>query len=632
MTAIVGLFGIGARESATLVRAALTVMGPRGSDRVETWVEDDLALGAVSDHWEVGGATDASARVAYNAAAAVACDASLYYLSDLRSALQATGATPATDSPAGLILAAYSVWGERCVDHIEGDFAFILWDRQARKVVAARDHAGTRPLFYSVFPSGLVVASRLDALTSIPQFNRAFNLMSIADDALFLRVNAPEATAYRDAARLPAAHCLTWTAGTSPRVSRWWDVPIFLRGDGPPFAEALEELRRLLIAAVAERSRHPGGTAIWLSGGYDSSALFAASHLAAERGVPPAQPISISHPPGDPGREDELIESSTRFWRVTPTWLDVDDVPSLVAPVAAARVRDEPFYHIYELSNRALAHTTREAGLRAAIVGNGGDQFFSAGVARLADHFRRGHFNTLVREWREAGGGRDWRLFVRTVVMPNMPTLVLAVASGLRQKRTMQQRLTRRLPAWTNGKFGDLDALQTLNRAGLKRRTGEGHAAVEQSWFLRHVTGERINAAYTATGLLDGIEVKSPFFDSRVLRFAAGRPLDESYARQENKRLLRGAFRGHLPDEVIGPRAARTGLPYRSLRRAASEHAAWVVAEGQGGMILADFGVIDGSNFLSSAGRIAEQGVADVEEAAALVACTQVECWLRARS
>lgn len=630
MTAIVGLFDIATPDSAALARTALAAMHTRGKERVELWHEEGAALGAVSDRWEVGGESPASARLASDEIAVVATDATLYYLSDLTAALRA--AATAVLSPAALILAAYRTWGDKCLDHLEGDFALILWDRVERRVIAARDHTGVRTLFYATQPTGLAVASRLDGLTKLPGFDKKLNLVSVADDALFLRVQNPSGTAYASATRIPAGHRLDWRPSSTPSVTRWWEVPVFLRGDGPPFAEATEELRRLIVAAVAERTAHPGGTAIWLSGGYDSSTLFAAAQIGAKvKGTKLAYPVSISHPPGDPGREDELIEESAQFWDLTPTWLSVDQVPSLEAPVHLARLRDEPMYHTYETANRALARTTRSAGFRVALVGNGGDQFFSAGVARLADHLRTGRLITLARDWREAGGGRDWRLFVRTAVLPNLPPYAIAVANGLRRRRTLQHRLTRQLPTWANPSFSELEALQTLNRTPLHRRRGEGHAALDQSWFLRQVTGERVNAAYAGTGLLDGIEVRSPLFDSRIIRFAAGRPLEESYSRRENKRLLRAAFRGYLPQAVLGPRSARTGLPQRSLFRTAREHARWVTLECTKGMILADLSVIDGSKFLRRAGLWAGEEFADVEEAAALVASAQAECWLRAR-
>ena len=632
MTAIVGLFGIDASDSAALARSMLAAMHTRGTERVELWHGEGVALGAVSNAWEVGQEGPDSARVAFDDCAAVATDATLYYVGELREALARAGVSPGT-SLAAHVLAAYRAWGDRFLDQIEGDFAVIVWDLRERRLVAARDHSGTRPLFYAMSGSGLALASRLDGLTTLPSFDRAYDMLSIGNDALHLRVQIPEGTAYAAAKRLPAGHRLDWHASAAPRIARWWDVPIFHRGDGPPFAEATEELRRLIVAAVGERTAHPGGAAIWLSGGYDSSSLFAASNIAAERfGAQLAHPVSMSHPPGDAGREDELIEASTGFWHVTPTWVDVDDVPALEFPIDQARLRDEPMYHTYELSNRALAVATRAAGRRAVIVGNGGDQFFSSGVARLADHFRSGRFITLAREWREAGGGRDWRLFVRTAVLPNLPLAVLDVANELRQRRTLQHRPTRQLPAWANREFDQLPELEALNRRGLERRPGEGHAALDQSWSLRHVMGERIIAAYTGTGLLDGIDLRSPLFDARVIRFAARRPLDESYSRLENKRLLRAAFAKYLPNSVMSPRSARTGLPTRSLLRTAIEHAVWAMEECGKGMILAELDVIDGSKFLERAAVLSSRSITDVEEAAAFVACTQAECWLRARS
>jgi asparagine synthase (glutamine-hydrolysing) len=432
VTAIVGLFGDFAREGEAAARRVLRSMHARGSEHVEVWSDAGVTLGAVSDRWEIGDGAIA-ARVAWNEDAAVATDATLYYLRDLRAALERAG-VPLSDasdaSPARLILAAYRAWGRECLAYLEGDFALVLWDRRARTVLAARDHTGGRPLFFTRRPTGLALASRLDGLTSLPGFDAALNLLAIADDALFLRVQNPEGTAYRNAQRLPAGHRLDWAFATPspPVVTRWWEVPVFLRGDGPPFEEAVGQLRRLIIDAVAEQGTHPGRSSIWLSGGYDSSALFAASQIAgAQRGAMVAHPVSMSHPPGDPGREDEFIEATTSFWRVTPTWVAVGDVPPLVDPIEGARLRDEPMYHTYEQSNRTLARATRAAGYRVALVGNGGDQFFSAGVARLADHFLRGNVITLAREWREAGGGNDWRLFVRHVVLPNLPAPAVTV-------------------------------------------------------------------------------------------------------------------------------------------------------------------------------------------------------------
>jgi asparagine synthetase B (glutamine-hydrolysing) len=424
---------------------------------------------------------------------------------------------------------------------------------------------------------------------------------------------------------------LTWQQHTEPKVNRWWEIPYFVRGDGPPLDEALPELRRLIVAAVSERTKHPGGSAIWLSGGYDSPTLYAASQSAASAdGSPPAKAVSVSYPKDDPGYEDDYIEAATNFWNDVPAWVDVTSISALESPLARARLRDEPFHHSYELWNAALAKATQALGRRVAIIGNGGDQFFSASTVRLVDHLRGGRLLTLAREWREAGGG-NWKAFAREVVAPILPKSARAVASSLRQGRPLQHRLARPIPSWANGTFGHMRALVDLNQTPLDRRPGESYVSVDQSWSLRHVAHERVVAALSEIAMLEGVEVRHPLFDSRVIHFAAGRPLAECYSRRENKRLLRGAFAGLLPEKLLGPRPTRTGQPLRYFKRTAAAHARFAATEWANGMILADLGVIEGRKFLARVSEIPDRGLVDLDEGVAVVATVQSECWLRAR-
>lgn len=635
MTAIVGLFGTTDPNVAPRVRLALAAMHASGSEIVEVWEEPSgaAALGAVSDGWQVLAESDDSTRLAFDESAVVVTDASLYYLADLERALTAVGQNPKSRSPAAMMLAGYRAWGRESLQRLEGDFAMIVWDRRERRVLAARDHGGTRTLYFTQYQGGLAIASRLDGLTALPGLQARIDLMSLGYDALGLWVHAPERTAYAGVTRLPAGHRLEWHKDGSPKVERWWEVPYFARGDGPPFSEALEELRRLVVAAVVERTNHPGGSVVWLSGGYDSPTLYAASRAGTPaNGIQPARAVSMTYPRDDPGYEDDFIKAVTSFWDEQTAWVDVTSIPAIDRPLERARVRNEPIHHAYELWNVALARATREQGRRIALIGNGGDQFFSSSTVRLADHFRTGRLITLGREWREAGGGRNWRLFAREVVAPNLPKSALAVASFLRHGRTLQHRLARPIAAWANRSFEHYKSLLELNLTPIERRPGESHASLDQSWCLRHVTAERIGALLSQIGLLDGVEVRTPLFDPRVIRFAAGRPLAESYSRRENKRLLRGAFRGLLPEKVLGPRAARTGLPVRYLKRTALAHASWAATEWRKGMILAELGVIDGRKFQDRAREIPDQGLTDLEEGVALVATVQVECWLRSRT
>ena len=83
--------------------------------------------------------------------------------------------------------------------------------------------------------------------------------------------------------------------------------------------------------------------------------------------------ISLSHPPGDPGREDELILATTGRWGATPRWIDSEKIPGILDPEWSAARRDEPLSHPYELWNRALGDNCRESGDRVALNGSGGE-------------------------------------------------------------------------------------------------------------------------------------------------------------------------------------------------------------------------------------------------------------------
>src|SRR4029077_17099002 len=95
------------------------------------------------------------------------------------------------------------------------------------------------------------------------------------------------------------------------------------------FDEAAITLRDLLTRAVAERMSESGPTAVWMSGGRDSPAVYAAGmhSMSGKSDGRCLVPVSRSHPPNDSGREDEAIEEIARFWHVKTNWVDAQAIP-----------------------------------------------------------------------------------------------------------------------------------------------------------------------------------------------------------------------------------------------------------------------------------------------------------------
>jgi asparagine synthase (glutamine-hydrolysing) len=164
MSAIVGIFaparsgGAPARSDGEL---ELGAMKKRGADRSDLWRDEEGgALLAVSRYdWELDASWPDDNLVLAEDDLVVAADAAIYYRDDLRRSLEREGVIPTGDGAGQMILAAYRAWGDDCAARLEGDFAFIVWDRRARRICAAREFGGKRTLFYASVNGTLVSAS-----------------------------------------------------------------------------------------------------------------------------------------------------------------------------------------------------------------------------------------------------------------------------------------------------------------------------------------------------------------------------------------------------------------------------------------------------------------------------------------
>src|SRR5712691_11135294 len=252
MSGILGVFNVDQQPvEDRLVRRLLDRMRARGHDRIGVWTTNGAALAVSRNEWELEDGFRDGVLVVEEGDLVIAADASLYYRKDLREKLAANDTRISGTTPSHLILAAYRAWGEHCVAHLEGDYAFILWDRGKRRVFCSRDFAGLRPLFYADLGDTLVVASTLSAVVAHPDCPNDFNLEFLAETAAGLWLPAQE-TAYRAVSLIPAGSSLSKTSGGGARLKQNWYPPEIESGAGPPFDEAAIELRELLCRAVDE--------------------------------------------------------------------------------------------------------------------------------------------------------------------------------------------------------------------------------------------------------------------------------------------------------------------------------------------------------------------------------------------
>jgi len=389
---------------------------------------------------------------------------------------------------------------------------------------------------------------------------------------------------------LPAGYSLVAIPGEYPVIEPHWQPPVFGAGEyRGSFDAAAEELQAIIVAAVDTRIMMVEKPAVWMSGGYDSTSVFAAGSVAGAT----ITPVSVRYPKDDPGYEDPWIEATAERWSATIRWVDVESIAPLDRPLERAAARDEPFAHKFEMWNRALCRGSRDAGSRVALGGNGGDQLFQVSPVYLADLLAQGHWAELRSVWRRGFRGAGYRFFARWAVQPNLSPSALRLVALLRGGRPLVHYMEDRPPPWFRDEFVRRSGLGDRLAGRIERRPGEPWSSVETGWYFRAGFGAKINALVNSLGLSEGVQLRSPLYDARLLQFVASLPRTWRSNAGESKVILRKSMQGLLPQEVLATRPQRTGLPRGYLAHCLQQALPEMVKVAEGCSNLADLGIIE---------------------------------------
>jgi asparagine synthase (glutamine-hydrolysing) len=622
------IFAIAGGEpvSTNALDGAVAEMGSRGAERIESRSVARAGLAAGRFEWEVA-ETSPGPILLDDGVRIVVADASLYYRAALASAIRAASASAPFDvggsSASHLILAAYRAWGVDCASHLEGEFAFALWDRSTETLVCARDFVGGRPLYYGRSGEALVVGSLASAVARRTSHRGALDVAAIGESLAGL-FNVGDATSYLGVSVLATGHTLTRVRSGAISITPHWTPPPVDDSRASSFEDGAEELRALLTNSVDERLLDGGTTAIWLSGGWDSSAILACATRALERrdGGRKLALVSMSYPVGNLGREDEAIVSIAERFGRSVSWCQSTEVP-LLPPDAAenAAQRDLPFAHAFEMWSRAMAAKTLEQGARVALTGTGGDELFAGTNLYLSDLLRSGSWVELAMEWYRIRG-RTLDGFGKRVVRPAF--------AGSRSEKQLANGgpFEQGILAWMAPEFVRKHQLRERERAAAPYGRYRSLSATEMHWGITAPIFSRIRSTLGAVQLQAGVLPRSPFLDGRLLRFAMSRPREERVSARETKRLLRRAMKGLLPDAFLAPRPRRTGVTTQYMRDAMQGAAREPLTAAFENPVLGELGIIDADVLRREWKRFLDEGDTFGLRFFELY---QAEMWLRAR-
>ncbi|MCP5304274.1 MAG: N-acetylglutaminylglutamine amidotransferase [Chromatiaceae bacterium] len=501
----------GSPSAPGLIERMLAAVARRGPDGQGIHRGDSLVLG----HRRLA-VIDPSARAhqpMVDGDLVLVFNGTLYNFRELRGRLQALGHRFVSEGDSEVILKAYRAWGDRCVEHLHGEFAFAIWDGNAQRLLCARDRMGIKPFYYAADGRSFRFASNLDALLAAGGIDTRIDPVALHHQFTLHGVVPAPATVLRGVRKLPPAHCLVLERDGRHILRRYWQLDArreAVERDEQAWADAMHAALRDAVVSRHRVSDVPVG--VLLSGGLDSSLLVA---LLAEAGVADLQTFAIgfADQPEEKGDEFEFSDLVAARYRTLHRRVVVPDDQLLVRLPQAVDAMAEPMFGHDAVAFFLLAERVAES-LKVVQCGQGADEVFAgyAWYARMRDDRSGSRLTRFGRHYFD----REQAEFL------SMTTSAFDV--GDPTAALVEARLD--------------DALsETFIDAVLK---------LDVTTLVVDDPVKRIDNMTMAWGL----EARVPFLDQRVVELAARCPPSLKLA-SGGKHLLKRIARGRVPDAVI---------------------------------------------------------------------------------
>jgi asparagine synthase (glutamine-hydrolysing) len=484
---------------------------------------------------------------------------------ELRQDLEARGVSFRTTSDTEVLLHLYITYGAGCLERLNGQFAFAIWDSQGGELFLARDRMGIRPLHYAFHENTLVFASEIKSIFASGEVPREIDPVAMEQIFTFW-ATLPGRTAFRHVKELLPGHYMV-VSGETVRVGRYWNIPLCAPDeciDRPP-GEIAEQIQEQLTEAVRLRLRADVPVGTYLSGGLDSSGVTA---LVKQKFNADVRTFGIRF------EEDEFDEGEHQDRMVS--FLDTDHSALHADNESIGAAFPDVVWHCEKPVLRTapvplflLSRLVRARDLKVVITGEGADEVF-------------GGYNIF----REAKVRRFWSKQPESTSRPELiGKLYPYIFNNPRLKKSLQAFFARGLDRpddplfshmirWHNtGRIklffsgdlqeaiGDYDGMEEVLR--ILPFEYDTWDTVVRAQFLEmsiFLSNYLLSSQGDRVAMANSLEIRLPYLDPNVMTFMSRVPTKYKIFGLDEKYILKRSYRGVLPDSIT----ARAKHPYRA--------------------------------------------------------------------
>jgi len=476
----------------------------------------------------------------------------IYNHRDVRAQLEGAGHAYRTRSDTETIVHAYEQWGDECVQHFRGMFAFAIWDGAARRLLLARDRLGVKPLYWAMAGDRLLFASEIKAILKSGLVAATPNVR-VLSEVIATRGTAGEETMFEGVYKLLPGHRLVFEDGRV-RIEKYWDLPL----DGPdPELERMHDgalidrFRSLLQESVRLRLMSDVPLGMFLSGGIDSSAIAALMAREIDR---PVDTFSVAFADRR-FSELEYARAVARAIGANAHEIVIDDRDFFAALPRLVWHEDEPIAHPSSVPLHFVSVLARQHVV-VVLTGEGSDEL-------LAGY---GKYPRAVINWR---AGTVYERLVPAAVRASVAGSLVPRLPGRagRYARRSFLAMPRNASAMFLDNFAGMPVRQQRELLSATALAGGDPYSSSLAYF-NEVNGRsgllgRLLHTDIKTYLVEllmkqdqmsmsaSIESRVPFLDHVLVEFAARLPDRLKLRGFTTKRILREALRGLLPEEIL---------------------------------------------------------------------------------
>jgi asparagine synthase (glutamine-hydrolysing) len=485
---------------------------------------------------------------------------------ELRQELLCRGRSFSTRSDTEVILHLFDEYGPECVQRMNGQWAFAIWDNGRKELFLSRDRMGVRPLFYTFAEGSFLFGSEVKSIFAHPAVRRELDPAAL-DQIFTFWCTLPENSIFKDVKQLPPGHSAVFKDG-SLEISQYWHLGYVAEGEASPQAaeRASESLLDLLQDATRIRLRSDVPVGAYLSGGIDSAVTTALIN----RIVPDKlRTFSVAFEDEEYDESPYQLEASaflhTQHSQVRCSYSDIANIFQQVVWHT-----EQPIVRTAPAPMLLLSKLVRESGFRVVLTGEGSDEILGG-----YDIFKE----AKIRRFLARNPDSNWRPALLRRLYPYMRNIQNQPPSYLRnffhaQPSQLPNPLFSHIPRWeltsrlkvffsdemaaTLKGYHSVEDLSSRLPKGFERWDGFCQAQYLETAHL--LPGYILSSQGDRMAMANGVEGRYPFLDYRVVEFAAKLPPTLKMKVLNEKYLLKKTATGLIPPSILH----RDKQPYRA--------------------------------------------------------------------